>query len=429
MQYSKKQLDQYKVSCSVAVDQEQLQKSHQAALKQLGKNVKVAGFRPGHVPLAVLEKSVDQARLFNAEMNEAVNASISELIKREKLRLIDQPQVEVKKYVPTSTLEFDVEAEVVPPIKLADPTKLKVKRPVARIDQAEVDSVIKRLRNSSAERQAVDRPARDGDEVVIDFTGLKDDQEFPGGKAKDYTLVLGSGSFIPGFESGIVGHKTGDKFDVKVTFPKEYGAKGLAGKKAVFKINLKKVHQLTLPELDDKFARSISPDLGTMQALRDDITRELTRQEEASAEQDYHQQLLDKLADKSKIDLPPRLIDERLSVDEKQFVQNLLYRGLDMESYLSQLGKTKEQWRQEDLRSQVEKRLRSSMALRQFIDDNHISVTDEALGRRQAEILSHYTDPQMKAHFETPEAIEQTREQLLTEQALTKLAELNEGKS
>lgn len=429
MQYSKKQLDQYKVSYSVAVDQEQLQKSHQAALKQLGKNVKVAGFRPGHVPLAVLEKSVDQAGLFNTEMNEAVNASISELIKREKLRLIDQPQVEVKKYVPTSTLEFDVEAEVVPPIKLADPTKLKVKRPAVKIDQAEVDSVIKRLRNSSAERQAVDRPARDGDEVVIDFTGLKDDREFPGGKAKDYTLVLGSGSFIPGFESGIVGHKTGDKFDVKVIFPKEYGAKDLAGKKAVFKINLKKVHQLTLPELDDKFARSISPDLGTMQALRDDIAGELTRQEEASAGQDYHQQLLDKLADKSKIDLPPKLIDERLSVDEKQFAQNLLYRGLDMESYLSQLGKTKEQWQQEDLRPQVEKRLRSSMALRQFIDDNHISVTDEALGRRQAEILSHYTDPRMKAHFETPEAIEQTREQLLTEQALTKLAELNEGKS
>lgn len=429
MQYSKKQLDQYKVSYSVAVDQGQLQKSHQAALKQLGKNVKVAGFRPGHVPLAVLEKSVDQAGLFNAEMNEAVNASISELIKRENLRLIDQPQVEVKKYVPTSTLEFDVDVEVVPPIKLADPAKLKVKRPAVKIDQAEVDSVIERLRNSSAERRAVDRPARDGDEVVIDFTGLKDDREFPGGKAKDYTLVLGSGSFIPGFESGIVGHKAGDKFDVKVTFPKEYGAKDLAGKKAVFKINLKKVHQLTLPEPDDKFARSISPDLETMQALRDDITRELTRQEETSAEQDYHQQLLDKLADKSKIDLPPRLIDERLSVDEKQFAQNLLYRGLDMESYLSQLGKTKEQWRQEDLRPRVEKRLRSSMALRQFIDDNHISVTDEALGRRQAEILSHYTDPQMKAHFETPEAIEQTREQLLTEQALTKLAELNEGKS
>ena len=121
-------------------------------------------------------------------MNDAVNASISELIKREKLRLIDQPQVEVKKYVPTSTLEFDVEVEVVPPIKLADPTKLKVKRPAVKIDQAEVDSVIERLRNSSAERQAVDRPARDGDEVMIDFTGLKDDQEFPGGKAKDYTL-------------------------------------------------------------------------------------------------------------------------------------------------------------------------------------------------------------------------------------------------
>ena len=149
MQYSKKQLDQYKVSYSVAVDREQLQKSHQVALKQLGKNVKVAGFRPGHVPLAVLEKSVDQAGLFNAEMNEAVNASISELIKREKLRLIDQPQVEVKKYVPTSTLEFDVEVEVVPPIKLADPTKLKVKRPAVKIDQAEVDSVIERLRNSS----------------------------------------------------------------------------------------------------------------------------------------------------------------------------------------------------------------------------------------------------------------------------------------
>ena len=304
MNYKREDIAKNKAKFTVVVDKEVIQQHHTAAVKRLGKDAKVPGFRRGHVPLEVLERTIDPARLGSLEIDGAINQSVVEIIARENLQLLDQPKVSVTKYVPNDTLEFTVEIEVVPPVKLADPTKLKVKKPAVKVDKQQIDEVIQRLRVSSAERTTVNRPAKNGDEVVIDFTGLRDGEEFAGGKAKDYQLELGSNQFIPGFEEGIVGHSAGDEFDVNVTFPEDYGAKDMAGKKAVFKVKLNKVNELKLPELDDKFAASIAPDLKTMDALRKDIEGELTRQEEASAREQYYGELLDKLAEKSKVKFP-----------------------------------------------------------------------------------------------------------------------------
>ena len=267
-----------------------------------------------------------------------------------------------------------------------------------------------------------------GDEVVIDFTGLKDGAEFAGGKATDYTLELGSGQFIPGFEEGIVGHKSGDKFDINVTFPEDYGAKDLAGKKAVFQINLKKVYELKLPELDDKFAESISPDLKTMKALREDIERELMVQEEATAREKYHGELLDKLAEKSKVEVPEVLVDDQIPQMKQQFSQDLMYRGLDLKSYLAQIDKTEEQWEKEDLRTSAEKRIRNSLVLRQFIKSYDITVSEADIDEYRDKILTRYNNPKMKENFQTDEYRRQIREQLLIERANARLAELNESK-
>ena len=250
MNYKREDIAKNKAKFTVVVDKEVIQQHHTAAVKRLGKDAKVPGFRRGHVPLEVLERAIDPARLGSLEIDGAINQSVVEIIAQEDLQLLDQPKVSVTKYVPNDTLEFTVEIEVVPPVKLADPTKLKVKKPTVKVDKQQIDDVIQRLRVSSAERTTVDRPAKNGDEVVIDFTGLRDGEEFAGGKARDYQLELGSNQFIPGFENGIVGHSAGDEFDVNVTFPKDYGAKDMAGKKAVFKVALKKVNELKLPELE-----------------------------------------------------------------------------------------------------------------------------------------------------------------------------------
>ena len=239
--------------------------------------------------------------------------------------------------------------------------------------------------------------------------------------------MLGSGSFIPGFEEGIEGRKPGDKFDVNVTFPKEYGAKELAGKKAVFKVELKKVNQLTLPKLDDEFAKTISPDFETVTALRSDITRELTAQEESSNRQKYNDELIEKLAAKSKVEVPAVLVDDQMPQLKERFEQNLTYRGLDLASYLKQEGKTEEQWEKDELRPTAEKRVRNSMVLSQFARQYKVEVTDEEVAEYQAKILARYNNPKMKANFETPEAMRQIRDQLATEKAMQLLADLNEG--
>lgn len=425
MKYDKADLGKNKFKFTVSVDQKTLAECHNKAVKSLGKNTAVAGFRKGHVPLEVLAKHINPAELANVEINEAINVSVSEILDKEDVQLLDQPKVEVKKYVPAQMMEFTLEVETVPPVTLGDATKLKVKKPTVKVEDKQVDDVVNRLRVSSAKKTPTDEAAENGDEVIIDFTGLKDGKEFAGGKATDYPLELGSGQFIPGFEDGIIGHKAGDKFDVNVTFPKEYGAKDLAGMKAVFQIVLKKVNKLTLPELDDKFAASVAPDFKTMDDLRADIRKELTKEAEASANNDYRNELLDKLAEKSKVEVPKVLVDDQLEAANKQFEQNLMYRGLTLDNYLAQAGKTKEE-HEKEMRETAHNRIRNSLVLRQFVKDNNIVVTDDDVIAEQAKVLARYHNPQMKENFQTPEAKRQMCEQLLTERAFDKLAELNE---
>lgn len=428
MKYTRTDLENNKVQLEVAIETEAMQAYHRKALRQLGKEIKVPGFRQGHVPLEVLERMVRPDQLAQAETGEAINETMAELIERENLQLIDQPSVEPTKYVPGQTLEMKVTVEVAPKVELANPTKLKVKKPTAKIDDKQIDQVVDNLRAGAAKRQAVDRPAQKGDEVIIDFTGLKDGVEFDGGKAKDYTLELGSGSFIPGFEDGIVGHSAGDKFDVEVTFPKDYGAKNLAGHQAVFKIELKKVNELTLPELNDDFAKSYAPDLKTLADLRADIKKQLLMQEEAGIMHDYREAILDKLAEASKVEVPAKMIDNQLPQMKQDFAQNLLFRGLDLKGYLEQMGKTEDEWVKDDLRPSIEKQIRNSLVLRQVMTDYSIEVSDADVKQRQDEILSHYSDARMKANFETPDAKQRIRGDLLTERIFAKLIELNETK-
>lgn len=426
MKYTRKDLTDNQVQLDIAVAEDEMKKYHETALRHLGKNAKIAGFRKGHAPLEVLERSVNGDQLSGVEINQAINDLLPQVIEQEDLQFFEQPEVLPTKYVAGSQLELRATLKVIPPVKLADPAKLKVKKPVAKIDKKQIDDTINQLRTSAAKRSSVERPAKMGDEVIIDFTGFHDDKAFDGGAAKDYSLELGSNMFIPGFEEGIVGHKAGDKFDVDVTFPREYGSKELAGKKAVFKINLKKVNELTLPELDDKFAQSLAADLKTVDDLRNDIERQLTERQTAELQHQYREAILDKLAEASKVTVPSELVDNQLPQMKREFAQNLMYRGLDLAGYLRQIGKTESEWEKDDLRANIEKQTRNSMVLRQVMKNYQITVDDKDVEAYQAKTMSHYTNPQLRQHFDTPEAKNQMRQQLLTDRIFDKLVELNE---
>lgn len=427
MKFEKESSGENKLKYTIAVDPAVLKSHHQAAVKRLGKNAKVAGFRQGHIPLEVLERAVDPMTLANSEINDSINETLAKLIEDESLWVLGQPEVSITKYVPGQSLEFSAEIRTIPPVKLGDPRKLKVKKPAVKVNTKQVDEVIDRLRASSAKRAEVTRAAKNGDEVIIDFVGVQNDKEFAGGSAKDYPLTLGSGAFIPGFEEAIVGHKKGEKFDAPVTFPKEYGAKNLAGKKAVFHITLKRVNELALPELNDDFAHTISPDLDTVDKLRTDIKNELSREKEAEIKQTYNNELIEALSDKSTVSVPDELIDSEQADMAKQFKQSLAYRGMTFENYLAQSGKTEAEWQKSELRPAAEKQLRSALVLRQFIKEYGITVTDDEVRAQQDEMVSHYGDPKLREHFQSAQQTRAIRNQLLTDKAYAKLAELNEG--
>lgn len=429
MKYTSKEVGKNKFEYLVTVSADTLKECHQEAVKSLGKRAKVSGFRKGHVPMEILERSLDPRTVANVELNDALSLTMAELLSKEDVQPLTQPSIELTKYVPGQELEFKATVEIIPPVKLADATKLGVKKPVVKVEDKQIDEVVKRLQTSDAKKKPVERAAQKGDEVIVDFTGIKDGVEFPGGKAKDYPLELGSGAFIPGFEEGIEGHKAGEQFDIEVTFPKEYGAKELAGMKATFKINLKKVNELTLPQLDDKFAASVAPDFKTMDDLRADIRKQLEADEESTKRSEYYGQLLDTLADKSNPEIPDQLIEAQMPELRKQFEQNLMYRGLNLADYLKQAGKTEDDWVENELRPTAEKKVRNQMVLNAFAEKyrEQTTVSDVELAEYQAKILSRYNNPRVKANFETPEAMQNMRNQLATEKTMQLLADLNEG--
>lgn len=424
MDYKKKEVEKNKFEYTIVVPADMIKQCHDKAVESLGRNAKVPGFRKGHVPMEVLERAIDPARVADVEINEAVNATLVELIEKEDIQPLDQPVINLTKYVPSQTIEYTATIEVVPPVKLADVKKLETKRPEVKVADKEVNEVIERLRTNAAEKTSVDRAAKKGDEVIIDFTGLLNGKEFAGGKAKDYELKLGSGAFIPGFEEGIEGHKAGEEFDVNVTFPEEYGAKELAGQKSVFKVKLNKVNELKLPELNDEFAKGIAPDFKNMDDLKKDVRKNLEQSQEAESRQKFEDDLLSELAEKSNVDIPEVLVKDQLPQMEQQFTQGLMYRGLDLDGYLSQKGMTKEEWEKKELRPAAEKRVRNSLVISQFAKDNHIEVTAEEIKDYRDKILDRYTNENIRKQFETPEYTRQIAQQLATEKAMAKLVEL-----
>ena len=424
MKHTKKDLGGNKLEYRVEVASEDMAGHHAAAVKKLSRDVKVAGFRKGHIPPEVAAKHVNPETLADEAINAAINAALVELIRLEELQLLDRPEISITKFVPAQVLEFTAVIQIVPPVKLANPAKLKVKKPAVEVSDSDVDNVIENLRRQGAEKKPVKRAAADGDEVVIDFTGTKDGVEFDGGKASDYALTLGSNSFIPGFEAGIIGHKTGDKFDLPIKFPENYGAKELAGADAVFQIVLKEVKEIKLPKLDDKFAAAVAPDLKTLSDLRRDIRKELTARADYETMQKFQEDLLNELAEKSVVEVPEILIDDQLAALEQQFTQNLAYRGLTLEKYLEEQKLSRDEWMEKELRPAAEKRVRNSMVMATLSREWDVTATDEDVAARRSAMMTQYNDPKLLERFNDPEMTRQIAQQIIAEKTLWKLAEL-----
>jgi trigger factor len=414
------------VTVTVTLDAADLAPIHKKTVARLAKSVKVSGFRPGKVPAEVAAKQLDSNYVNNEVLEDAVNASAIDVFDAEKLVPLDRPKVDVGKYVPGQELEYTATVEVIPEIKLGNYKKLKADKPKVEIPAKEIDEVIERLQTSMATKQDVDRAAKLGDEVIMDFDGTdKDGNPVAGASGKDYTLELGSNNFIPGFEDGLVGKKKGDEFDLPLTFPKDYHHKPLAGAKVTFKVKLTAVKELVKPEANDEFAAKAGP-FKTVADLKADITRELTDQKEREAVDAMKDSLVEQLVKGSHVPTPDVLIDDQMASIERDFLQSLMYRGITLDQYLEQQGLTQEEWRTKELRPQAERRVQVGLALAELSKVEDIQVSKEELDERLAEMLQRYGNtPDVVKQLDTPETRRDIANRLVTEKTVNRLVDLN----
>lgn len=397
---------------------DELAKIKDKVLSQLSGHVKVDGFRKGKIPPAVVEKNVDQQLLQSEFLNEAINMLYIAALKEEHLRPVAQPKVDVKKFVPFTTLEISLEIPVIGEITLPNYKKITVKKEPVKVTADQVKEVLENLQLRSAEKTEVERAAKNGDEAWIDFDGTDaDGASIEGASGKDYPLALGSGTFIPGFEEQIVGMKPGDEKSFDITFPKDYGQKELQNKLVTFTVKLNKVKEVTKPKLDDEFSGKVGP-FKTLAELKENITAQLKAEGEQRAERDYEAKLVDSIVEKTKVEIPDTLIEEQQEMVLQEVRQNAAYRGMTFEDFLKQSNVSEQEFIDKEVKPESIRRVKAGLALSEIADKEGIDVTPEELEARLQVLKGQYKDPKMQEELDKPESRREINARLRTEKVI-----------
>ncbi len=371
-----------------SVDAEAFKAAIDKAFKREGKKYNVPGFRKGHAPRAVIEKMYG-ADIFHYEaINDLFPEAYEAAVKESGIEPVGRPEADVVSESLEDGVVLKVVVAVKPEIKLGQYTGLKATKKVNTVSDADVEAELARMQDRNGRIVTRDGKAENGDTTDIDFEGFVDGVAFEGGKAEHYNLVLGSGSFIPGFEEQVVGHEAGEEFDVNVTFPEEYQAEELAGKAATFKIKLHEVKTKELPLLDDEFAKDVS-EFDTLDELKADIRKGMEEQNEKQAALTVENDLVDQVIATIEGDIPDAMYENRLDEMVRDFEYRLAQQGLKLEMYLQYLGQTMESFR-ESFKEQAEKQVKIRLALEAVVANENITASDEEFENEMNRIAEMY---------------------------------------
>lgn len=424
MKTTVKKLSETRVELKVVLDKDDLKKAKKIAIEELAKEVRVAGFRKGKVPVDVAEKHLNPNDIAAKTIDLAIRMTIPEAFNEAKKVAIQIPNVEATKYVPDESAEYTATADVLPEVKVGPYKGLKVKKEKVSVKESEIKEILDNIAKSYADKKAVKRAAKNGDEVIIDFTGKKDDKPFDGGSAKDYNLALGSKTFIPGFEDGIVGHEPGDKFDLELTFPKDYHAKNLAGEKVVFTVLIKQVNEVSIPKFDDAFAKKCGP-FKNMDELKADIKKNLEAQNNHKIEEKYKDDLINALVKESKVAAPEVMIEDQIRMVRDDISRNAASQRLTFEDYLEQTNQTEDEWKKE-VRKIAEARVKASLVLQVLARDNKIEADDKEVDAKIAELADVYQkSPEALKSLKDPRVRQDIKNRLTIEKVIDFLVKAN----
>ncbi len=409
----------------VALTEAELAPYVERTFNRLRRDIKAAGFRPGKAPNHIIERQLGANTIQNEVLEAAVEQTYARALTEHGLTVVANPQISLAKFVPYSELEYSAEVEIMPPVTLADYKSVKVKQPDASVSAKDIEDVIAALRQQAATLKDVDRPAKPGDTVTLDYVGRKDGKPFEGGSDSDHTMVLGEGKFLAEFEKNLEGVKAGETKKFNLTFPKDYSEASLAGQKVEFTADIKKVSEAVLPELDEAFFKRFGS--GSLDDMKQAVRKQLETEKAEQAQFQYELEVVDVIADKSKFDLPEALVAQRLEQMKGELEQNLASSGLNLEKYLKVRNQTNEQLEAE-MRPEAEKRVRRSVVLTEVAKAEKVQVTDAELDEELAALKTRYTDPKVLEELEHDHTRHDVYNQLLGVRTIAKIMKYVESK-
>ena len=382
-------LEKNMAKLTVEVPAEQFEAALKTSYNKNKNKFNIPGFRKGKAPQAMIEKMYGVGVFYEDAVDEAINASYPDAANESGLEIVSRPEISIEQVEKGKSFIYVATVATKPEVTLGEYKGIEVEKAKPEVTDADVEAELKKVQEQNSRLVSVeDRAVADGDQTVIDFEGFVDGKAFEGGKAEDYTLVIGSHSFIDTFEDQLIGKNIGEDVEVNVTFPAEYHAAELAGKPATFKVKIKEIKMKELPELNDEFASEVS-EFETLDAYKEDVKNKLAETKQAQATAENENNVVQKVVDNAQMDIPAPMVDEQVRNMIEDYARRLQSQGISFDQYLQFTGSTIEQL-QEQMRPQAELRLRTRLVLEAVVAAEKIEPSDELVEAEIKKMSENY---------------------------------------
>ena len=373
------------------IDVDTINKGIDEAFVETRKKITVPGFRKGRVPRQIFNQMYGEESLYQDALNKVLPDAYNEAVKETNIQPVDQPKIDIKSMEKGQPWVLTAEVDVMPEVKLGEYKGMEVPAQDTTVTDADVDDALETKRQQQAELVLKeDKPAEKGDTVVIDYKGSVDGEEFDGGSAENYSLELGSGSFIPGFEDQLIGHNADEDVDVNVTFPEDYHAKNLAGKDALFKVKIHEIKEKQLPELDDDFAKDVDEDVDTLAELKEKTKKQLQEEKDNQAKAAIEDAAINKAVANAEIqDIPQAMLDDDTNRQMQQYLAGMQQQGISPQMYFQITG-TKEEDLKKQFANDAAQRVKTNLVLEAIVDDANLDATDEEIAKEISDLAKQY---------------------------------------
>ena len=377
------------VKLEITIEAEKFENAIKKVYFQNAKYFNIPGFRKGKAPMNIVEKYYGAQIFYEDAFNEVATEAYDEALAENKIEVVSRPEVDIIQMEKGKDLIFTAVVQTKPEVELGKYKGIEISKIEYTVKDEDIEHELGHMQEHNSRLITVDeRPLENGDTATIDFEGFVDGVAFEGGKAEGHELEIGSGAFIPGFEEQLVGMKIDEDKEIKVTFPKEYFSKDLAGKEATFKVKLHEIKKKELPELDDEFAKDVS-EFDTLDELKKSIKEKLEKSNEQRAKYETEEAAIKAVCENAKLDIPSGMIDLEVDNMLKDFEQRLSYQGLNVEQYLKMIGRTEEEMRKE-YEPQAIEAIKSRLVLEAIIKSEKIEASEEEIKAKMEEMAKNY---------------------------------------